>query len=325
MNLLAGPGAGWLALWAVLWAVLAAVWLWAQPRAHTRWLDRVYPLLPLAAAAAAASTVAPAWLSSYMLLGWGLWLALTAVWLISLLKRDASIMDMAYGCVLLGASVWLFVHLGAHAHASGWLLLALSTLGFGRYSLYILWRNLPHGEDPRYARWRQRSGARFWWWSYFQVFLLQGVVVWVWAIPLVLAMADAGPLRAWHVAGAVVWLIGFVFEAGGDWQLTRFKRLRSSRAELLCNGLWALTRHPNYFGQTCMWWGYGLFALSHPWGWLAVPPLAYVTWFMRQGSATSLMERHMLKTKPGYADYCARVPVFFPRLWSLPAPREAQP
>jgi steroid 5-alpha reductase family enzyme len=262
---------------------------------------------------ALASQGGPGFLPAWIELGLGLWLSLTVVWVISLLKRDASIMDIAYGLLLLGACAWLFRRLGADAGASGWLLLAMGSLGFGRYSLYILWRNLPQGEDPRYARWRQRSGARFWWWSYFQVFLLQGVVIWLWCLPLVLGMASSGPLQAWHVAGALVWAVGFVFEAGGDWQLTRFKRLRQDRSQLLDTGLWGLTRHPNYFGQTCMWWGYALFALPHAWGWLSLLTAAYVTWFMHKGSATSLMERHMARTKPGYAAYCARVPAFFPR------------
>lgn len=304
---------------AVVWALLAAVWLWALPPG-SRWLDRAYPLLPLPVAAAAASGLAPGFLATFLQLGVGLWLALTGVWLLSVLKRDASLMDIAYGFLVLGAAWWLCLHLGAQAQASGLLLVALASLGFGRYSLYILWRNLPHGEDPRYAKWRQRSGPRFWWWSYFQVFLLQGVVIWVWALPLAFGMASAGPLNAWHAAGTLVWLFGFVFEAGGDWQLARFKRRRTDASQLLDTGLWAFTRHPNYFGQACMWWGYGLFAMAHPWGWLSLPSVAYLTWFMHRGSATSLMERHMARSKPGYADYCARVPAFFPRLPARTSP-----
>jgi len=227
--------------------------------------------------------------------------------------RPAGSTDIAYGLLLLSLPWWLHAQLGSVDAPSAWWLLAMTTLGFGRYSLYILWRNLPHGEDPRYARWRERSGARWWWLSYFQVFLLQGVVIWVWSLPLVIALAQAGPLSAWHGIATLVWLIGFVFEAGGDWQLTRFKRQRQDRSQVLSTGLWSLTRHPNYFGQACMWWGYGLFALAHPWGWLSLASVAYVTWFMHKGSATSLMERHMAKTKPGYAEYCARVPAFFPR------------
>lgn len=299
------------------WVMLALVWLWAMPREKLRWMDRAYPLLPLCVAGIAALPGAPAFLADYLILGLGLWLCLTVVWIVSLLKRDASIMDMAYGWLLLASMVWLYRHGGARGSASGLLLLAMGVLGFGRYSVYILWRNLPHGEDPRYARWRERSGARFWWWSYFQVFLLQGVVIWVWTLPLLLGMAASGPLQPWHLAAALVWLAGFVFEAGGDWQLTRFKRRRQDRTQLLDTGLWGLTRHPNYFGHACMWWGYGLMALSHPWGWLGVFTVAYTTWFMYKGSATSLMERHMVKTKPGYARYCARVPAFFPR-WPRP-------
>lgn len=309
-----------------VWAALAALWLWGLPREQVRWLDRAYPLLPLVVAAVAASgALAPAFLAVVMQLGIWLWVWLTVVWVISLLKRDASIMDIAYGVLLLGVPWWLYLHLGGQSQASSWLLLGMASIGFGRYSLYILWRNLPHGEDPRYARWRQRSGARWWWWSYFQIFLLQGVVMWVWALPLVFGMSAAGPIGFWHIAGALVWLVGFVFEAGSDYQLTRFKRQRTDRSQLLNTGLWALTRHPNYFGQTCMWWGYGVFALAHPWGWLSALPVVYITWFMNKGSATSLMERHMTKTKPGYAEYCATVPAFFPRLWGRAHPTKDTP
>lgn len=310
----------------ILWAALAALWLWGMPREQVRWLDRVYPVLPLGVAALAASgAVAPAWLAVFLQLGIWLWVWLTVVWVISLIKCDASIMDIAYGLLLLGVPWWLYLHLGGQPQPSSWLLLGMASIGFGRYSLYILWRNLPHGEDPRYARWRQRSGARWWWWSYFQIFLLQGVVMWVWALPLVFGMRAAGPIEFWHIAGALVWLVGFVFEAGADWQLTRFKRQRTDRSQLLNTGLWGLTRHPNYFGQTCMWWGYGVFALAHPWGWLSVLPVVYITWFMNKGSATSLMERHMTKTKPGYAHYCATVPAFFPRLWGRAHPTKDTP
>jgi steroid 5-alpha reductase family enzyme len=250
------------------------------------------------------------------------WAGLTLNWVLSVIRRDASLMDIAYGLLLLGLPWWLVGVSGAPASAGAALVLACATMGFGRYAVYVLWRNLPHGEDPRYARWRQRHGAGWWWWSYFQVFLLQGVVMVAWSLPLVLALAalwGGVPLGPWHLVGALVWLIGFVFEAGGDWQLARFKRQRTDRSQLLDTGLWAWCRHPNYFGQTAMWWGYGLMAMAHPQGWLALLALAHVSWFMYRGSATSLMERHMQKTKPGYAAYCARVPAFFPR-WPRPDP-----
>lgn len=307
--------------WIAAWAVLTVVWLVAMPRpwGMAGW----YPWLPLVGAALLAvlpPEAAGLPLRNWLIAGLWLWLALTGVWIISLIKRDSSIMDIAFGYLLLALPIGLWLHLGADPRA--WPLLVMTSLGFGRYSLYITWRNLPHGEDPRYARWRERSGARWWWWSYFQVFLLQGVVLWLWIYPLVAALSSPQALGPWQVAGAAVWCVGFVFEAGGDWQLARFKRRRASRAELLDTGLWGWTRHPNYFGQTAMWWGYGLVALASPGGVWGLASLAYITWFMYRGSATSLMERHLQKTKPGYADYCARVPAFFPR-WPRPRPTPA--
>lgn len=306
-----------------LWALLAALWLWARPQQGRRLLDWAYPMLPLLVAMLPGLLPAQTWLPRWLQAGLWLWVWLTVVWLISLLKKDSSIMDMAFGLLMLALPWWLQAQLGGLASGSATLALWLATLGFGRYSLHILRRNLPHGEDARYARWRERSGTRWWWWSYFQVFLLQGVVLWVWALPLVLALilpsAPLGPLDA---LAAAVWVLGFVFEAGGDWQLTRFLRTRRDRSELLESGLWSLTRHPNYFGQACMWWGYALLALAHPAGWLGLASVAYITWFMYRGSATSLMEKHMHRHKPGYAAYCARVPAFFPRLW--PAARQPQ-
>jgi steroid 5-alpha reductase family enzyme len=330
MSTYAIPASAWIPLWFVLWLPPAGFWLWQQPRGKLRWLDRVYPLLPLAMALLymsigwrwppALSGAFVQWLA----LGVWLWLMLTLVWLISVLKRDSSIMDWAFGYLLVAAPWWLWSQLPPERSSAHLVLVVLSTLGFGRYALYVTWRNLPHGEDPRYARWRERSGPRWWWWSYFQVFLLQGVVMWLWAIPMVLALRLEAGWSLWHGLGALIWLVGLVFEAGGDWQLARFKRERKSAEQLLDSGLWSLCRHPNYFGQACMWWGYAVIALAHPWGWLALPSAAYVTWFMHKGSATSLMERHMMKTKPGYAQYCERVPAFFPR-WPVKTPVQKEP
>jgi steroid 5-alpha reductase family enzyme len=326
------PAMAWVPLWLVLWLPLAGLWLWHLPRQKVRWIDRVYPVIPLAAATLFMSAgwrwppaLAQAFVQ-WLALGVWFWLMLTLVWLLSVLKRDSSIMDLAYGFLLLGAPWWLWSQASVALGGGQALLLALVSLGFGRYALYVSWRNLPHGEDPRYGRWRERVGPRWWWWSYFQVFLLQGVVIWIWSLPLVLAMRPEASWSLWHLIGVLVWAVGLVFEAGGDWQLARFKRQREHPQQLLDTGLWALSRHPNYFGQTCMWWGYGLIALAHPWGWLALPTAAYVTWFMHRGSATSLMERHMMKTKPGYAQYCERVPAFFPRIGrASPANTEQQP
>lgn len=136
----------------VVWALLAGIWLWAQPE-NARWLDRVYPLAPFAVfALLAVFPQASALLNPYLQLGLWLWIWLSVVWVISLLKRDASIMDIAYGFILLCGPWWLHTSTSPSSQDVSHLLLAMVTLGFGRYALYILWRNLPHGEDPRYAK-----------------------------------------------------------------------------------------------------------------------------------------------------------------------------
>lgn len=302
-----------------VWSILAAVWLVVMPKARARWLDYIYPVAPLIAAAAyvllptSAIETMPwrAWFDS----GIHFWVIVSAVWILSLIKRDASIMDIAYGAAV-ACVAWLqWRAVGADNSAHTLLVLATVTIWGLRNAVYVAWRNLPRGEDARYARWRERFGARWWWWSYVQVFLLQAVIIWFWYMPLAFALSVAGPLTILDIVAFAVWAIGFVFEAGGDAQLARFKREPANRDKVLDTGLWSLTRHPNYFGEAMMWCGYFLFGCRHPWGWLAVVSTAYMVWFMNKGSASSLLERHMLKTKPLYAAYVARVPSFVPRLW----------
>lgn len=298
-----------------IWALLLLPWLGrltALKAPPSAWL---FPLLPLPLAALPAlwpelarSAGLAAWFDAALFI-WG---AVSLVWLLSLVKRDSSIMDVAYGAVLLALPWWLQWRGGQAASPQALLLLGLVTLGFGRNCAYILWRNLPHGEDPRYGRWRARHGSTWWWWSYFQVFALQGVLLWGWSLPLVLALHASGPIGATSAAGAALWLLGFVFEAGGDWQLARFKAQRRDAGQVLDTGLWSLTRHPNYFGHAAMWCGYALLSLAHPLGWLGLPVAAWVSWFMYRGSATRMTEQHLRKTKPAYAAYCARVPQFLP-------------
>jgi steroid 5-alpha reductase family enzyme len=244
-----------------------------------------------------------------------IWAFLSVVWLVSVLKRDSSIMDMAYAlsCVVAAWVQWWL--LGADTSARTLLILVLVNLWGWRYTLYIVARNLPHGEDARYARWRQRTGAHWWWWSYFQVFMVQGVMIWLWFIPVALALRVPGPLGALEWLALMVWLVGFVFEAGADWQLARFKRNPANRGQVLGSGLWSQCRHPNYFGEATIWCAYGLLGLAHSWGWLALLCTAYTVHMMNRGSATRMTDGYMKKRKPGYLAYAARTPSFVPRMF----------
>jgi steroid 5-alpha reductase family enzyme len=244
------------------------------------------------------------------------WLMLTGVWLLSLWKRDCGIMDVAYP---LAASVPVMSLLLWRANWSPHevMLAMLVTLWSLRMSLHIGLRNRSHAEDGRYAAWRRRFDKHWWWWSFFQVFTMQGVTVWLWSLGLIMAVhIGAQPLGWQHGLALLLFGVGYYFQVVGDLQLERFKKQRTDRSQVLDQGLWRLSRHPNYFGESVVWWSFGALALVHPWGWLALVCPAYVTWFMSLGSATPMQERYMAKTKPSYAAYMARVPTFFP--WGKP-------
>jgi steroid 5-alpha reductase family enzyme len=255
-------------------------------------------------------------LQLYLQAGLISWLMLTGVWLLSLWKRDCGIMDVAYP---LAASVPVMSLLLWRGNWSPHeiMLAMLVTLWSLRMSLHIGLRNRGHAEDGRYAAWRRRFDKHWWWWSFFQVFTMQGVTVWLWSLGLIMAVhIGAQPLGWQHGLALLLFGVGYYFQVVGDLQLERFKKQRTDRSQVLDQGLWRLSRHPNYFGESVVWWSFGALALVHPWGLLALACPAYVTWFMSAGSATPMQERYMAKTKPSYAAYMARVPTFFP--WGKP-------
>lgn len=255
-------------------------------------------------------------LSLYMRCGAIIGVMLGGVWLLSLLRRNAGIMDVAYPLAAAVPVVVLVAWRGTWS-AHEVLCVVLVAAWSLRMSLHIGLRGRGQPEDGRYAAWRRRFGRHWWWWSLFQVFMLQGVTVWLWSLGLIAAVA-AGPrdLGWQHALALALFAIGMVFQVVGDLQLQRFRKQRSDRSMVLDTGLWRLTRHPNYFGEAMVWWSFGALGLVHPWGWLALVSPLYVTWFMSAGSATPMQERYLARTKPAYADYMRRVPGFFP--WGRP-------
>jgi steroid 5-alpha reductase family enzyme len=234
------------------------------------------------------------------------------LWLISLALKNSSIVDIFWGTGFVIAA-WVYFALTPAGFVPRKLLLAaLVTLWGLRLSIHILLRNWGKPEDFRYQKWRQEAGPRWWWRSFFKVFLLQGVLLWIISVPLLAAQYSALPARLTAVdwLGAAVWLVGFFFEAVGDYQLVRFKADPANRGRVLDRGVWRYTRHPNYFGDSTQWWGYFLVAAAAG-GWWTVFSPVLMTLFLLRVSGVALLEK-TLETRPGYKEYIQRTSAFIP-------------
>jgi steroid 5-alpha reductase family enzyme len=143
------------------------------------------------------------------------------------------------------------------------------------------------------------------------VFVLQAVLAWIISLPLFGAAMGSGALGPLDVLGAALWLVGLVFEAGGDWQLSRFKADPANRGKVMDRGLWRWTRHPNYFGDFCVWWGFYAIALSAGAWWSVLGPLLMSVLLMRVSGVT-LLEQDIGERRPAYADYIRSTNAFFP-------------
>jgi steroid 5-alpha reductase family enzyme len=237
--------------------------------------------------------------------------SMTALWLLSLALRNASIVDIAWGPGFAAAAILAAV-IGDGDTGRRILVAALTSIWGLRLGTYIFLRNRGHGEDSRYQAMRRNAGPRFWWFSLIQVFLLQGVLMWIISVSLVYAAtSDAQGSRWTDVIGAAVWAVGFAFESVGDWQLARFKAQPANRGKVMDRGLWRYTRHPNYFGDAVVWWGLFIIALGVG-GWFTVASPIIMTVLLVRVSGVALLERSQVRTKPGYRDYIARTSAFVP-------------
>ena len=237
---------------------------------------------------------------------------MAAAWVLSLARRDVSVIDAFWGP---GFALLAWTYRAA-LHATGpraLLVCVLVTAWGARLGAYIALRNRGRGEDPRYAEMRARRPRSFPWTSLVTVFALQAALLWVIAMPVYAAQASGGrALGALDAAGVALWLVGFSFEAVGDMQLARFKADPANRGRVMDRGLWRWTRHPNYFGEACLWWGIGLLALAARGGaWSLLGP-ALLTFLLLRVSGVALLERHMLSRGPAYRDYVARTSAFLP-------------
>lgn len=236
---------------------------------------------------------------------------MTAVFLIALLKKDNSIVDIAWGLgFVLVALVTFFLKAGFEArHVLITLLVAVWGI---RLASHIYRRNRGRGEDFRYAKWRKEWGRWFIPRSFLQVFMLQGIFMLLISSPVVLVNHSLEKeLSPFDALGAVLWLVGFTFEAVGDHQLKRFKQLPESKGRLMMTGLWRYTRHPNYFGEAALWWGVFLIALAVPGGWVSIVSPLTISFLLLKVSGIPLLEKKY-EGNEQFAAYARRTSPFFP-------------
>ena len=240
--------------------------------------------------------------------------SMVLLWVLSLVKKNASIVDIFWGLgfVIVG---WASAINADELSTLGKVALALVTVWGMRLSIYLGIRNHGKPEDFRYVAMRKHYGARFPIISLFTVFMLQGTIMMVVSLPVQIALSDAeASLSVVSYIGLIIFAIGIFFEAVGDWQLAQFKRNPNNSGQVMQTGLWKYTRHPNYFGDTCVWWGIGVVALGASFGWVGLFGSLLMNFFLVRVSGVPMLERSMSKRRPGYDEYKRRTSSFVPRL-----------
>lgn len=231
--------------------------------------------------------------------------------MVSLIRRRNDVADSAWGLgfVLLA---WVSLAISGSITGRGLLVSALVSIWGLRLAWHISARNQNKGEDARYLVWRRQWGKWFYLRSYGQVYLFQGVLIFIISLPVLFVNRVSGPALGWlDLLGAAVWLIGFIFEAVGDAQLARFIKDPTNKGRLMQSGLWRFTRHPNYFGEVTQWWGIWLIALAVPNGLISIIGPLTITFLILKVSGISMLEKQMAK-KPEFADYKRRTSIFIP-------------
>jgi steroid 5-alpha reductase family enzyme len=242
-------------------------------------------------------------------------LALVAVaFAIGVSTRKHTVMDVAFGACIAAAAVASFLASpGDGTPVRRWMLLAAAFAWGYRLAWHVAARARGSGEDPRYKELIDRAPGNVNWYALRKVYLPQLLILWIVLLPLPAGMTQHAAVGAVTVIGGVVWLIGFIFEAVGDWQLTQFKADRANHGKVMDRGLWRYTRHPNYFGDACMWWGLFLIAYAVPWQLIFLVSPLIMTFVLTKGTGQKMTERRMSGgDRPGYTEYVARTSGFIP-------------
>jgi steroid 5-alpha reductase family enzyme len=237
---------------------------------------------------------------------------MTILWLISIRIKNVSIVDLFWGFGFVVSGVVYFLNTEGFELRKILIMTLVSIWGL-RLSIYLAWRNHGKGEDFRYRKFRKDYGEhRYWWISFFQTFLLQGILMWLISAPILWAQFYPGnKLGILDFIGVIIWIIGFIFEAGGDIQLARFKANPANKGKVLNTGFWHYTRHPNYFGDAAAWFGYGFICLSAG-SYIPVLGSVLMAALIIKVSGVALLEKTLKESKPEYREYVEKTSAFIP-------------
>jgi steroid 5-alpha reductase family enzyme len=236
---------------------------------------------------------------------------MSVIFMLAWIKKDNSIVDIAWGIgFILVAILTFFLEVGFEVRHI--LVTAMIFLWGARLALHIAIRKKGKGEDFRYAKWRKDWGKCFLIRSFFQIYMLQGLFLLIIAYPVMLINHSEEPGIAFlDILGLIIWSTGFFFEAGGDYQLSKFKSTPENKGKIIMHGLWRYTRHPNYFGETTMWWGIFLIALSVNNGWTAIVSPLTITFLLLKVSGITMLEKKYVGNKE-FEEYAKRTSALFP-------------
>ena len=240
----------------------------------------------------------------------------TLLWILSLIVKDSSIVDIFWGSGFV-IMVWFYLFsLGNDFFTVRNMVFASLVSIWGlRLTIYLGYRNIGKPEDYRYQNFRKEGGKNYWWISYFRVFILQGFILFVISSLFVPAMKiEENIFSIFSYIGIAFWAIGLFFEAVGDWQLMIFKKNPDNKGKVMNKGLWKYTRHPNYFGDALLWWGYFMFALDYQAGFFFFFAPLFMTFLLMRVSGVPMLEAKLKTSRPKYAEYIAKTSAFFPRL-----------
>ena len=248
-----------------------------------------------------------------------LFLIAVGAWLVSLVIEDTSIVDYFWSLMLLGSAATYAYQVGFENSLStaNLVLLTMVTLWALRLSGFLVLRGRNRGEERRYKAMRKRLSPNFAVKSLFKIFLLRAFLIWMLSSLFAVALSSASTLswNNWHTAGAALWMSGFLLQTLADLQLYRFNQLVVRKSETLTNGLWRYSRHPNYFGECCVWCGWVLFAVpaasAATLPWLLLAPMIMIALLIKL-SGIRHMERGIIERRPDYRQYMETTSAFIP-------------